>query len=223
VANIDGSVSKLLEVREELARIRRQAAATTESAAQAERAIRDAEVSPPVEDSSTVASNDPASEWSRALAPLAAYVEKVGAEVDRLIENMREAATKGLEETNAVLEEIKKAQEEAEAQRDWLENIRDTADDVLNPQAGTEGGRRSGRLRGIEAVRAVLEEEPDRVWRPKDVHAVLQDRGWLSGAKSGIALTEGAINRLWKKTEEVERVAKGRYRWKGGASERPRS
>jgi hypothetical protein len=71
------------------------------------------------------------------------------------------------------------------------------------------------RLTGIAAVRAVLQEEPQREWRPRDVHGILRERGWVSGAKSGVALTESALNRLWRQTGEVERPQPGRYRWKG--------
>jgi hypothetical protein len=68
--------------------------------------------------------------------------------------------------------------------------------------------------RGIGAVRRVMRESPSRVWRAKDVHRVLEQRGWLSPeAKFPLRGTEAAINRLWK-AKELDRVGSGRYRIK---------
>jgi hypothetical protein len=85
----------------------------------------------------------------------------------------------------------------------------------LGPGEATSHRRAAHRrVTGIDAVRALLQEEPDREWRPREVHQILRDRGWISGAKSGAAITESALNRLWRRTDEVERTRPGRYRWK---------
>jgi hypothetical protein len=68
---------------------------------------------------------------------------------------------------------------------------------------------------GIAAIRAVLREQPEREWRARHVHKILVERGWVSGAKSGVVLTENALNRMWRKTGELERVRPGWYRWRG--------
>jgi len=70
-------------------------------------------------------------------------------------------------------------------------------------------------LLGIAAVRAVIREEPNRVWTPREVHTVLEDRGWLSHeAQHPVAGTEAAVARLLRKGDIV-RVGRGRYRWAG--------
>lgn len=66
--------------------------------------------------------------------------------------------------------------------------------------------------RGIAAVRRVVLEGRERVWKARDVHAVLEQRGWLSsGAKHPLRGTEAAINRLVHRGE-LERTRPGRYR-----------
>ena len=70
------------------------------------------------------------------------------------------------------------------------------------------------RLVGVAAVRAVMEHQPERIWRPRHIHDELVKRGWLTGAaKFPLRGTEAAINRLWH-NGEIERVDTGRYRIK---------
>ena len=66
--------------------------------------------------------------------------------------------------------------------------------------------------RGIAAVRLVMLEHPDRIWKARDIHAQLEQRGWISpGAQHPLRGTEAAVNRLWKRGE-IDRVDAGRYR-----------
>jgi hypothetical protein len=67
-------------------------------------------------------------------------------------------------------------------------------------------------LSGIEAVRTVLLEQPERIWRARDVHNVLEDRGWISpGNQNPSRSTEASIQRLHKRGQ-LEKVRTGRYR-----------
>jgi hypothetical protein len=73
---------------------------------------------------------------------------------------------------------------------------------------GTEDGPR-----GMEAVRRVMREGGD--WNAREIHAELEKRGWVSpDAKFPIRATEAAINRLYRVTNEIEKVGRGRYRYK---------
>lgn len=66
--------------------------------------------------------------------------------------------------------------------------------------------------RGIAAVRLIMLQHPDRIWKARDIHAQLEQRGWISpAAQHPQRGTEAAINRLWKRGE-VDRVGAGRYR-----------
>jgi hypothetical protein len=76
------------------------------------------------------------------------------------------------------------------------------------PMAENDGAS----LRGIAAVRRVMLEHPDRVWKARDVHTQLEQRGWVSpDAQHPLRGTEAAINRLWKRGE-LDKVRTGRYR-----------
>lgn len=67
--------------------------------------------------------------------------------------------------------------------------------------------------RGMEAVRRIMRE--GGVWTPKEIHAELEKRGWVSpDAKHPIRATEAAINRLWRDKGEIEKVGRARYRFK---------
>jgi hypothetical protein len=66
--------------------------------------------------------------------------------------------------------------------------------------------------RGIAAVRRVMLEEPEKIWRARDVHTQLEQRGWLSAkARHPLRGTEAAISRLMQRGE-LERLRPGRYR-----------
>jgi hypothetical protein len=67
-------------------------------------------------------------------------------------------------------------------------------------------------LRGIAAVRRVVHEQPGRVWRPRDVHAILEERGWVSpGSQAPIRGTEVAMHRMATRGE-LEKVGRGQFR-----------
>lgn len=70
----------------------------------------------------------------------------------------------------------------------------------------------NGDLRGMAAVREVM--RTGGVWTAGQVHDELQRRGWVSPeAQHPMRATEAAINRLWRKNGEVERVGRGQYRY----------
>ncbi len=76
----------------------------------------------------------------------------------------------------------------------------------------SEESERPARLRGIAAVRQVMSER-DQVWSAKEIHSVLESRGWLSpDAKHPLRGTEAAINWLWH-AGEITKVSSGRYRF----------
>lgn len=65
---------------------------------------------------------------------------------------------------------------------------------------------------GIAAVRRVILEQPERIWRARDLHSVLEQRQWISpGAQVPLRGTEAAINRLMH-AGELERTQPGYYR-----------
>lgn len=67
---------------------------------------------------------------------------------------------------------------------------------------------------GIEAIRRVMRE--GGVWTAKELLEELTRRGWEpENAKHPQAATEAALNRLWKVKGELDRVARGQYRYKG--------
>jgi hypothetical protein len=66
---------------------------------------------------------------------------------------------------------------------------------------------------GTEAVRAVMRE--GGVWNSSELHRELERRGWVAeGVQHPRKATETALNRLYQKYLEVERVGRGRYRYK---------
>jgi hypothetical protein len=65
---------------------------------------------------------------------------------------------------------------------------------------------------GMAAVLQVMVEEPTRLWRAKEVHAVLRQRSWVSPrAKHPERGTDAAISRLLARGD-IQRVERGRYR-----------
>lgn len=82
------------------------------------------------------------------------------------------------------------------------------------PEASPKASAERPSLLGLAAVREVMRESPAHVWTPREIHEVLESRGWLSGkAKYARAGTESAVGRLLGKGEIVK-VARGRYRWR---------
>jgi hypothetical protein len=85
--------------------------------------------------------------------------------------------------------------------------------------AEEEPASTNGQPYGTRAIRMVLAERPDRTWKAKDIHGVLEQRGWLSpNAQHTLRGVEAAINRMWR-TDELERVGPGRYRLKEVSNE----
>jgi hypothetical protein len=136
-------------------------------------------------------------------------------------------------ELPALREEAKKwhkTADEARARAQGLDQIirgieRATGLSAASPQRQQEAERESppepqdgaqpssdGALVGIAAVRRVMMEQPDKIWRARDVHEELERRGWVSDrASHPLRGTEAAINRLWRRGQ-IERVRTGRYR-----------
>lgn len=75
--------------------------------------------------------------------------------------------------------------------------------------AGKEGGRPP--LRGVAAIRAVVDAEPERIWSAAAIQEKLEAKGWVSPdavhRRQGI---EAAISRLVR-GGELRRVERGRY------------
>jgi hypothetical protein len=67
---------------------------------------------------------------------------------------------------------------------------------------------------GIDAVRRVMRE--GGIWSAKDVLEELKRRGWEPrDAQHPQAATEAAVNRLYRVKKELDRVGRGKYRYKG--------
>jgi hypothetical protein len=115
--------------------------------------------------------------------------------------------------------EWRQKQAEAGSRAMSLERAAKSIQELLGPDEspGTpfpdlEPQRQNGRLLGVAAVRALLREDPDRVWGASEIHKQLEARGWLNEeAKHPQKGTEAAVNRLWR-GGEVQRVDRGRYR-----------
>lgn len=72
---------------------------------------------------------------------------------------------------------------------------------------------------GMAAVIEVMTEQPDRLWRAKDLTEILRQRGWLSTtAKYPERGVDTAIARLLGRGD-IERVERGRYRVTGRPSQ----
>lgn len=72
---------------------------------------------------------------------------------------------------------------------------------------------------GEDAVLRVVAEEPNRVWSPAEIHAVIEARTWRNpDAEQPRAGTDAAISRLVKK-RKLEKLGRARYRHIGGAIE----
>lgn len=68
--------------------------------------------------------------------------------------------------------------------------------------------------RGTEAVRRVMRE--GGTWTVQKLHDELARRGWVNPeAKHPVKATETALSRLHGKYQEVDRVGRGKYRYKG--------
>jgi hypothetical protein len=68
------------------------------------------------------------------------------------------------------------------------------------------------RPRGSAAILTVTAEEPGKVWSARDIHAELEERGWLNPeAQHPLRGTEAAISRLVR-DGKLEKVGRGQYR-----------
>jgi hypothetical protein len=134
-----------------------------------------------------------------------------------------EALRKQLPDLKKDAAEWRRKEAEAGARAASIERIAEGIEALLGPLP-SPGPRLPGlgdppeneKLVGVAAVRAVMGERPERIWRAAEIHKQLEARGWLTGdAKFPLRGTEAAINRLWR-GGEIERVDKGRYRYKLG-------
>jgi hypothetical protein len=111
-----------------------------------------------------------------------------------------------------------------EQARHWREREAEDATHALKYEKAAEGiealigseaerPKPSETLRGGDAVLAVMREK-DQIWTARQVHEELERRGWISAdVAHPLRGTEAAINRLWK-AGKVERLGRGRYRFK---------
>ncbi len=67
-------------------------------------------------------------------------------------------------------------------------------------------------LQGIEAVRKVISQVPDRLWRPRDVHEVLEQRGWISTTNQAPIRSTGVAMHRMAKRGELVKVGRGLFR-----------
>lgn len=64
---------------------------------------------------------------------------------------------------------------------------------------------------GVQAIREVLFLAPARVWSAAEIHACLEQHGWISpSAQYPLQGTEAVISRLVRRGE-LRRVSRGRY------------
>jgi hypothetical protein len=68
------------------------------------------------------------------------------------------------------------------------------------------------KLVGLNAIRTVLAEDPQRVWGGTELHRELERRGWVTGdAKNAVHGTRTGLYRLWD-NDEIGKVDTGKYR-----------
>jgi hypothetical protein len=68
------------------------------------------------------------------------------------------------------------------------------------------------KLVGLNAIRTVLAEDPERIWGGTELHRELERRGWVTGdAKNAAHGTRTGLYRLWD-NKEIGKVGTGRYR-----------
>lgn len=74
--------------------------------------------------------------------------------------------------------------------------------------------------RGVDAVRAVMRE--GGVWNAAHVFTALRKRGWIDpDVQHPRKAVETAVNRLYSKYGEIERVGRGHYRYKASRADQP--
>jgi hypothetical protein len=77
-------------------------------------------------------------------------------------------------------------------------------------------GKNGEKPLGEAAVLRVVSEDPGLVWTPREIHRILEARGWLNPrAAEPRAGTEAAIGRLVKKGK-LAKLARGEYAYLGG-------
>ena len=122
-------------------------------------------------------------------------------------------------ELRSVEEQVAELEARAQSLRQIVEGIKGLrgpapASDPQLPGVVPDEGRNEP-FYGTPAIRRILEAQPDRTWRVRDVYAALEERGWISPhaqhPKRGL---EAAINRMYR-TGEIHRVSPGRYRYVG--------
>jgi hypothetical protein len=80
------------------------------------------------------------------------------------------------------------------------------------PAELARSSRNGSSPRGTAAVLRVVEAEPNRVWKPAEIHRELVGKGWISPeAKHPKAGTDAAISRLLKRGK-LRRLGPGQYK-----------
>ena len=81
------------------------------------------------------------------------------------------------------------------------------------------GNNGKDRPLGEAAVLRIVREAPGTVWTPREIHRVLETRGWINpDAAEPRAGTEAAIGRLVKKGK-LAKLGRGEYLYVGGESQ----
>lgn len=123
--------------------------------------------------------------------------------------DMRTAAATARAEANA-------AYSKAERLDRAIESIEALADDSPAIPAATVVQDESAadvieQLTGIEAVRRVIRESPDRRWRSAEVYRILRARGWVSpGNQNPSRSTAVALQRM-AVSGEILKVGRGEF------------
>ncbi len=131
--------------------------------------------------------------------------------IPRVIQALQESENNPDAAVRSLSAEANEREAEAEALRQVANTIRlltveddgDGGRDATDePPRGMEAVRRVMREGGVYTGRSMLDELTKRGWEPKD-------------AKHPLATVEAAMDRLFRVKEEIERVGRGEYTYKG--------
>jgi hypothetical protein len=99
---------------------------------------------------------------------------------------------------------------------DHIADLRESARATVAAVFGPNGEKPLGEA----AVLRVVREAPDTLWTPREIHRLLEARGWINPeAAEPRAGTEAAIGRLVKKGQ-LARRGRGEYLYVGGEGQR---
>jgi len=146
-------------------------------------------------------------------------------DIPRVIEALQESQNDPDAAIRKLAAEADEREAEAEALRGVASAIRLITEGVAN--APVNAGRRrelvdanggpddeSAPPQGMEAVRRVMKE--GGVWTGRSMLDELTKRGWEpKKAKHPLATVEAAMDRLYRVKEEIDRVGRGEYAYKG--------